>query len=65
MPRAIVRDVELYYEVNGLGPTLLLIAAFGASSAIWPPDLLGRIARSFRVITFDNRGTGRSDKADA
>ncbi len=65
MPSARVPEVELYYEANGVGAPLVLIAGFGASSVIWQPDFLNGMARSFRVITFDNRGTGRSDKPDA
>ena len=29
------------------------------------PELVTDLARTFRVITFDNRGTGQSDKPDA
>jgi pimeloyl-ACP methyl ester carboxylesterase len=34
----------------------------GASSAAWDPELVQDLAKFFRVITFDNRGTGKSDK---
>jgi pimeloyl-ACP methyl ester carboxylesterase len=37
----------------------------GASSAAWDPELVDELAKSLRVITFDNRGTGQSDKPDA
>jgi pimeloyl-ACP methyl ester carboxylesterase len=64
MPRIAVGDVELYYEVRGEGAPLLLIMGFGASSAAWQPAFLAELARAFRVVAFDNRGTGRSDKPD-
>jgi pimeloyl-ACP methyl ester carboxylesterase len=64
MPRIPVDDIELHYDVQGAGAPLLLIAGFGANSATWQPAFLGGLARSFRVVTFDNRGTGRSDKPD-
>ena len=30
----------------------------------WNPPLIGRISRNFRVIVFDNRGTGFSGASD-
>jgi 3-oxoadipate enol-lactonase len=36
----------------------------GGSSAGWAPELVAELARSFRTITYDNRGTGLSDKPD-
>lgn len=65
MPKMKVGDVNLNYDVRGTGDPLLMIMGLGASSAMWDPDLVGELARSFRVITFDNRGTGLSDKPDA
>jgi len=54
-----VNGVELFYEVEGAGPPLLLIAGLGANSSAWAtvkPLLTAR----YTCITFDNRGTGRS-----
>lgn len=65
MPRIHAADIELHYDIQGTGEPLLLIMGFGASSAAWRPELVEALARSFRVITFDNRGTGQSDKPDA
>src|SRR5207248_8754510 len=54
-------DSGIHYEVCGdpHGPPVLLIMGLAVSSRAWgrlPAILGGR----FRVITFDNRGTGRS-----
>ncbi len=60
MPTVRVNDVELYYEIEGDGPPLLLIAGLGANSMSWAtikPLLVDR----YTCITFDNRGVGRSD----
>src|SRR5271166_1104837 len=65
MPEARIRDVNLHYDVYGKGDPLLMIMGLGASSAQWDPRLVEDLARTFRVITFDNRGTGQSDKPDA
>ena len=65
MPKIQVGDVNLNYDVAGKGEPLLLIMGLGASSAQWDPELITELARTFRTITFDNRGTGQSDKPDA
>jgi pimeloyl-ACP methyl ester carboxylesterase len=61
MPRAKVNGIDLYYEVHGQGEPLVMIMGFGGSSAGW---IFQRRAfqKYFQVITFDNRGVGRSDK---
>ncbi len=64
MPQAKVRDLNLHYDEYGRGDPLLMIMGLGASSAAWDPELVADLAKSFRVITFDNRGTGQSDKPD-
>jgi 3-oxoadipate enol-lactonase len=51
--------------VHGEGEPLILINGFGGSSAGWRPEFVAGLARSFRVITLDNRGTGRSDTPEA
>ena len=54
---------DIHYEIRGGegAPTLLLVMGLGLSSRSW--DLLpGLLAARFRVVTFDNRGTGQSGK---
>lgn len=64
MPEVSINDVKLHYEVQGSGDPLLMVMGLGSSSASWDPGLIADLARQFRVITYDNRGTGRSDKPD-
>jgi pimeloyl-ACP methyl ester carboxylesterase len=64
MPVAKLADFSIYYEVHGDGEALLLIMGLGGSSALWFPQVPA-ISRQYRVVTFDNRGTGQSDKPDA
>jgi 3-oxoadipate enol-lactonase len=62
MPEVRTGDITLHYEVLGNGDPLLMVMGLGSSSAAWDPALLSELARSFRTIVYDNRGTGKSDK---
>ncbi len=59
MPLVATPDVDLYVEETGSGPPLLLIMGLGASIETWVAQR-DAFARHHRVITFDNRGAGRS-----
>ena len=62
MPRIKAGSLNLNYETFGDGDPLLLIMGFGMPGRAWLP----RIPRftGFKVIIFDNRGTGDSDKPE-
>lgn len=65
MPQIRSGDVNLHYEVHGSdGDPLFMVMGLGGSSAGWDSALIGDLARSFRTIVYDNRGTGQSDKPD-
>jgi len=66
MPYAQVDDVSLYYEVHGApdAPPLVLICGLALDISEIGLIVEGLAAR-YRVLTFDNRGAGRSDKPDA
>jgi 3-oxoadipate enol-lactonase len=59
MPTASLSDVELHYEDRGDGPPLLLIAGIPAVADDWLA-LAQPLSASRRVISYDNRGSGRS-----
>jgi pimeloyl-ACP methyl ester carboxylesterase len=59
MPAANVNGVDLHYEEHGEGDPLLLIMGLGGHSGHWFAQV-PVLAEHFRVITFDNRGAGRS-----
>src|SRR6478672_6171765 len=63
--RADVDGVGIGYEVFGSGPrTILLAPAWAISnSRVWKAQVPW-LARRFRVITFDARGTRRSDRPE-
>ena len=60
MPKARVRDVNLYYELAGSGPPLVLVHGFACGIRSWDPQVRV-LARSHRVLTYDVRGHGISD----
>lgn len=57
-----MKPLKLHIDDNGgEGTPLLLISGLGYSSWCWS-DLRQALKHQYRIITFDNRGTGRSDK---
>jgi len=65
MPFLTSTAVSPYYDIVGGGPALCLINGYRLSGATWPPPFIDRLSTRCTVISFDNRGTGRSDKPDA
>jgi pimeloyl-ACP methyl ester carboxylesterase len=61
MPFASNGTLKLHWESAGEGPAVLLIAGQGMTSDAWWATL-PVLADSFRVIVFDNRDTGGSDR---
>ncbi len=63
MPTLNVNQIEIYYEIKGKGTPLTMIMGQGCSLRQWEwmSDVL---SSSFKVITFDSRGAGKSGKPD-
>ena len=61
MPKVKVNDINIYYETHGKGFPLVMIMGFSGNLYWWDPSLIEKLARRFRVIIFDNRGSGRTD----
>lgn len=51
--------VDLSYESEGTGPSILLVQGAGTVGEAWRPQI-ATLQRSFRCISFDNRGMGGS-----
>ncbi len=64
MPEVTAGNMTFYYETRGVGHPLVLIRGLGSNADHWYPQIPA-FAASFRVISYDNRGIGRSDKPDA
>ncbi|WP_051023098.1 alpha/beta fold hydrolase [Nocardia pneumoniae] len=58
-----VPGAELYYEVRGSGP-MLLIAQSGEGDARRSEDLVRHLEHDFTVVTYDRRGLSRSAPRD-
>lgn len=52
-------DLEMYYEVHGSGAPLLLVAGYTCDHTFWD-SMVPELAEHFQVVTFDNRGVGRT-----
>ncbi len=61
MAFATINGIQLYYEVHGEGPPLLLITGFNAEANQWQHQIR-TLKKHFHVICLDNRGIGKSDK---
>ena len=61
MPIEKLNGIDIHYEVHGTGEPIVLIMGFGAQGNAWnymvPP-----LSKEYQVITFDNRGTGKSGR---
>jgi pimeloyl-ACP methyl ester carboxylesterase len=59
-----VDDITIGYKTFGAGEPLVLITGYIATMDMWDPLFLERLAEKFQVITFDNRGMGRTTSGD-
>ena len=59
-----VNDINMYHEIHGEGFPLVMIQGLGMPALMWPPIFLDEVSKSFKIIIFDNRGAGRTDKPD-
>jgi pimeloyl-ACP methyl ester carboxylesterase len=64
MPKVQANGIELHYVEAGEGDPLLLIMGFGGDHLAWAFQVPA-FSASYRVISFDNRGAGRSSVPDA
>jgi pimeloyl-ACP methyl ester carboxylesterase len=67
MPQVQSNGLTLHYDEHGdpSHPPLLLVMGLGAQMTLWPIELVEALAaKGFRVIRFDNRDIGLSDKME-
>jgi len=56
-------DVDLYYEVHGSGPAILLTHGYSADTRMWAPNITA-LSATHQLILWDVRGHGRSSAPD-
>lgn len=61
MPEVIANGIRHAYSVQGEGPPLVLIAGMGGAASYWSPQVQA-LAAGRRVVTYDQRGTGGTDR---
>ncbi len=64
MPTIQVNNIHMYYEIHGQGEPLVLIGGLSNDVSDYA-TMIPWLAQKYRVIAFDNRGVGRTDKPDA
>jgi pimeloyl-ACP methyl ester carboxylesterase len=60
MPKINRDGVEIYYEVHGSGPPLLLTHGFSSTSAMWQGQVAA-LSKNHALVVWDMRGHGQSD----
>ncbi len=62
MPYTMSGSTRMYYEEFGDGTPLMFISGTGWSGEHWKLEQVPYFSSSYRVIVFDHRGVGRSDR---
>jgi pimeloyl-ACP methyl ester carboxylesterase len=60
MPKLTRDGVDIYYEVHGSGPPVLLTHGYSSSSHMWEGQV-GPFSKDYQLITWDMRGHGKTD----
>ena len=63
MPKVKVGDINMYYEIHRSGEPLVIIGGGGVSTEACT-ELIPIYSPEYRLVLFDNRGSGRSDAPD-
>lgn len=60
MPKLNRDGVDIYYEVHGSGPPLILTHGYSSTSAMWQGQIAA-LSRHYKLVLWDMRGHGQSD----
>ncbi|MFX1257729.1 MAG: alpha/beta fold hydrolase [Promethearchaeota archaeon] len=58
-----VNNIKICYEIQGDGYPLILVHGFGSKKETWIAQVCP-LSEHFKVIAFDNRGAGKSERPD-
>ena len=60
MPKLNRDGVNIYYEVHGSGPPLILTHGYSSTSGMWHGQIAA-LSRHYKLVLWDMRGHGQSD----
>lgn len=63
MPMIHVNNINLYYESDGQGESIIFVTGFTANHLAWQ-NTIDAYRENYQTIVFDNRGIGQSDCPD-
>ncbi|MCX5807523.1 MAG: alpha/beta hydrolase [Proteobacteria bacterium] len=64
MPFEKINNIRIYYEVHGEGEVIILMHHGFGSTRIWDFVYPRFVAQGYRVVLFDRRGYGRSERGN-
>ena len=64
MPFVAVRDINVYYELAGVGPRLLYINGTGGDLRRKPNVFDSPLADQFTILSYDQHGLGQTDRPE-
>jgi len=59
-----VNEINMYYEVSGDGFPIVMIMGWGGTTEWWDPAMVEELSKQYKVVIFDNRGIGKTDKPE-
>jgi pimeloyl-ACP methyl ester carboxylesterase len=62
MPYATIDNLKLYYEIHGEGETIILLHHGFGCTKMWKDIYPALVQAGYRVVMYDRKGYGRSDK---
>ena len=60
MPKLNRNGVDIYYEVHGSGPPLILTHGYSSTSGMWQGQIAA-LSQHYKLVLWDMRGHGQSD----
>ena len=63
MPKETIGNIKMNYKVSGNGEPVVLITGLGGDISFWN-GMIPLLSDRFKVITFDNRGSGQTECPD-
>ena len=61
MPKLALAGGEIHYEIAGEGEALVFVSGLNGVARYWKPQVEA-FAKRYKVVTYDQRGTGGSDR---